>query len=203
MHCSLWGCSHLFFNWSTNSSRNQKNGLVDEPNTPNSFGNSGRIQFVSGVDGPWEGPDWNVNRQRHQRWVNTFPYFTLTVTFGWHNTNFIPKLCEFFLQNPLRFPENPEFAYIRSPLTDHPRTWYIRIVDKDSGCGICPRGLWEFMERVVSQILCISWRCTVSVQLFFPKMDEWGSEWMKALAHVQNGWCSHTETMLKENCRRT
>ncbi len=28
-----------------------ENGFVDEF-TPNSFGNSGRIQFVSGVDGP-------------------------------------------------------------------------------------------------------------------------------------------------------
>ena len=27
MHCSQWGCSHLFFNLSTNSSRNHKNGF--------------------------------------------------------------------------------------------------------------------------------------------------------------------------------
>ncbi len=53
MHCSLLGCSHLFFNSSTSSSRNQKNGFVDEFEfLLNSFGNSGRIQFVSGVDGP-------------------------------------------------------------------------------------------------------------------------------------------------------
>ena len=51
MHCFQWGCSHLFFNSSTKSPGTTKMVFVDKFTT-NLFGNSGRIQFVSGVDGP-------------------------------------------------------------------------------------------------------------------------------------------------------